>query len=381
MIESRDFLKYLEAMGVSFISGVPDSLLKDFIRSIELNWPNSAHQIAPNEGAAIGYAIGHHLVTGEMSMVYLQNSGLGNALNPLVSLAAQRVYSIPMLLLIGWRGETLNPSGLEVSQLADEPQHRLQGLITLPLLEMMEIPHLILDAESDYLSQLKEIISVAERERRPTALVVRKGAFRPEVLNPKPVGPMPIGLYPDRSSVIKTILHCKQPDSLIVATTGLISRELLVASSIRTNSTDQVFPVVGGMGHAVAIANGIARSLGSRKTICIDGDGSLCMHMGAMLVSAKCRQLIHVVINNRRHDSVGGQPTVAGEISLSEIARATGYSNSCSVSDTRALEIALRQFEEEDESAFIEVLSDEYTNSTPSRPTESLVEIKNRFMS
>lgn len=376
MIESRDFLKSLEALGVSFISGVPDSLLKDIIRSIELNWPNSAHQIAPNEGAAIGYAIGHHLATGKMSMVYLQNSGLGNALNPLVSLAGQRVYSIPMLLLIGWRGEILNPAGAEVSQVTDEPQHRLQGLITLSLLDLMEIPYTIVNAESDYLTQLREIISLAERERRPTALVVRKGAFKPEVLAPKLVG-----LNPNRSSIIETILRCKHPDSLIVSTTGLISRELLVACSSRTTSTDKVFPVVGGMGHAVSIANGIARSLSSAKIICIDGDGSLCMHMGAMLTSAKCRQLIHVVINNRKHDSVGGQPTVAGEIPLSEIARATGYSNSCSVSDTRALEIALRQFEVQEGSAFIEILSDESAISTPSRPTESLVEIKNRFMS
>jgi len=376
MIESRDFLKHLEALGVSFISGVPDSLLKDVIRSIELNWPNSAHQIAPNEGAAIGYAIGHHLATGEMSMVYLQNSGLGNALNPLVSLAGQRVYSIPMLLLIGWRGEISDPSDVEISQVADEPQHRLQGLITLSLLELMEIPYTIVDAESDYLTQLKEVAGIAERERRPTALVVRKGTFKPEALFPKPVG-----TNPSRSSVIETVLRCKQPNSVIVSTTGLISRELLVACSSRTRSTDQVFPVVGGMGHVVSIASGIARSLSSAKTICIDGDGSLCMHMGAMLVSARCKRLIHVVINNRKHDSVGGQPTVAGETLLSDIARATGYSKSCSVSDTRALEIALRQFEVQEGSAFIEVLSDESTNATPSRPTESLVEIKNRFMS
>lgn len=376
MIDSSEFLSHLASCGVTFISGVPDSLLKNFIGSIDADCPNSAHQTAPNEGAAIGYAIGHHLATGEVSMVYLQNSGLGNALNPLVSLAGQSVYSIPMLLLIGWRGEVTNRSGNEFEQVADEPQHRLQGLITLSLLEMMEIPYRILDAESEYVMVTREMIAVAKRNSQPTALVVRKDTFKPRALSAKSVGK-----YPSRSSVIATVLQSKRPDSVIVSTTGLISRELLAVSSSRAQSSDRIFPVVGGMGHAVSIANGIARSLDNAKTICIDGDGALCMHMGAMLVSANCRQLIHIVINNRKHDSVGGQPTVVGQRSLSDIARAVGYSISCTVSGTKALKIALHEFELHDGSAFIEILSDESGSSAPSRPTKPLLEIKNQFMS
>ena len=376
MIDSSEFLSHLASFGVTLISGVPDSLLKDLIGSLDVDWPDSAHLIAPNEGAAIGYAIGHHLATSEMSMVYLQNSGLGNALNPLVSLAGQHAYSIPMLLLIGWRGEIFNQSGNKISQVADEPQHRLQGHITLPLLEMMEIPYRILDAKSDYVTLTREMIFIAERERQPTALVVRKGAFKPRALSPKPVGK-----NPSRASIIETVLQSKRPDSVIVSTTGLISRELLVSCSSRKQSSDRIFPAVGGMGHAISIASSISRSLGKAKTICIDGDGALCMHMGAMLVSAKCRQLIHVVINNRKHDSVGGQPTVAGERSLSDIARAVGYSISCSVSDTKSLEIALERSELHAGSAFIEIISDESGGSAPGRPTQALFEIKDRFMS
>lgn len=376
MIDSSEFLSHLASLGVTLISGVPDSLLKDLIGSLDVDWPDSAHLIAPNEGAAIGYAVGHHLATGEMSMVYLQNSGLGNALNPLVSLAGRHVYSIPMLLLIGWRGEIFNQSRNKISQVPDEPQHRLQGLITLSLLETMEIPYRILDAESDSVTLMREMIVIAERECQPTALVVRKGAFKPRALSPKPVGK-----NPSRAAVIETVLRSKRPDSVIVSTTGLISRELLLACSSREQSLDRIFPVVGGMGHAVSIASGISRSLGKTKTICIDGDGALCMHMGAMLVSANCEQLIHVVINNRKHDSVGGQPTVAGERSLSDIARAVGYSISCSVSDTKSLEIALERSELHAGSAFIEILSDESGGPAPGRPTQALFEIKDRFMS
>lgn len=376
MIETRDFLTRLQECRISLISGVPDSLLKDVISSIEIDWPKSAHQIAPNEGAAIGYAIGHHLATGEMSMVYLQNSGLGNALNPLVSLAAQCVYSIPMLLLIGWRGEILGSSPNDESQVADEPQHRLQGRITLSMLDIMEIPYRILDTESDFALLTHEMVDLAAREHRPTALVVRKGTFKPVVRSRSQVG-----TNPTRSSIIETVLQRTSPNSVIVSTTGLISRELLAACASKDISVDRVFPVVGGMGHAVSIASGIARSRRTGRTICIDGDGAFCMHMGAMLVSANCDQLTHIVINNQKHDSVGGQPTVAGDRSLSDLARAAGYSFTYKLGDTKSLEIALRESESRDRSVFIEILSDESGASIPGRPAESLVDIKNRFMS
>ena len=313
-VRPDSLVQAMRESGVDFFTGVPDSLLKSFCAYVTDNC-GSAHVIAANEGGAVGLAAGHYLATGRMACVYMQNSGQGNAVNPLASLADPDVYSIPMLLLVGWRGEP----GVK-----DEPQHAKQGKVTILLFETLGIPVKVLpDDDASAADAARGMAARAKVESRPVALIVRKGLFAEYKLQSK---------KPDiaslrREEAIEAVLNALPGGAVVVSTTGMISREVYETRNRLGGGHGRDFLTVGSMGHALMIAVGIAKAQPNRKVFCLDGDGASIMHMGNMAVAGQsgCANLTHIVFNNAAHDSVGGQPTVGGDIDLPAIAAACGY--------------------------------------------------------
>ena len=314
MIKVEQFVSTLKSSGIGFFTGVPDSLLKSFCAYITDNCGEN-HVIAANEGGAVGLAAGHYLATGNPALVYMQNSGQGNAVNPLCSLADPDVYSIPMVLLVGWRGEP----GVK-----DEPQHVKQGKVTVSLFETLGIPTEILPDDDESAANVTwKMVERAKTESRPVALIVRKGLFAEYKLqNKKP----DIAALP-REQAIEGVLRALPEDAVVVSTTGMISREVYETRERLGQDHSRDFLTVGSMGHASMIALGIAKAQPSRPVYCLDGDGASIMQMGNMAIvgCSECANLTHIVFNNAAHDSVGGQPTVGGAISLPIIAAACGY--------------------------------------------------------
>ena len=314
MVNVDIFVSALKLVGVDFFTGVPDSLLKSFCAYITDNCGDN-HVIAANEGGAVGLAAGHYLATGNPALVYMQNSGQGNAVNPLASLADPDVYSIPMVLLVGWRGEP----GVK-----DEPQHVKQGKVTVSLFETLGIPTEILPDDDESAADVtRKMVEKAKTESRPVALIVRKGLFAEYKLqNKKP----DIAALP-REQAIEEILKSLPADAVVVSTTGMISREVYETRERLGQDHSRDFLTVGSMGHAIMIAIGIAKAQPKRRVFCLDGDGASIMQMGNMAIAGQsgCANLTHIVLNNAAHDSVGGQPTVGGSIDLSAIAASCGY--------------------------------------------------------
>lgn len=314
MIEVNKFVGCLREAGMEFFTGVPDSLLKSFCAYVT-DTCGENHVIAANEGGAVGLAAGHYLATGKPALVYMQNSGQGNAVNPLCSLADPDVYSIPVVLLVGWRGEP----GVK-----DEPQHVKQGKVTISLFETLGIPTEILpDDEATALELTRKMVERAKAESRPVALVVRKGLFKEYKLQNK---------KPDisdlkREVAIEMILKALPNDAVVVSTTGMISREVYETRERLGQDHSRDFLTVGSMGHALMIALGIAKAQPECQVVCLDGDGASIMQMGNMAIAAQshCGNLTHIVLNNAAHDSVGGQPTVGNDIKLFELAESLGY--------------------------------------------------------
>lgn len=319
MMPRSEFLNMLRDAGVEFISGVPDTLLNDLCLALEAEWHRAGHVIAANEGNAIAIAAGHHLATGLVPLVYMQNSGLGNALNPLASLADVDVYAIPLVLLIGWRGHP---------DRSDWPQHHRQGIITPRLLAELGVPyHEVGPASSDVGSAVQWAVRTAESRSGPAAILVAPGVFD---LTDKP----DFSDHDDRSSIsreqaIAAVLDVAPSDALFVATTGRASRELRALRMTRGEDTHHDFLNVGAMGHASSIAAGLALGQPQHPVICFDGDAALLMHMGALATNASLRleNLIHIVLNNGAHESVGGQPALGQRINLTSIASAAGFSS------------------------------------------------------
>ena len=317
MISTEKFYKTLVDCGLDFMVGVPDSLLKDFC-SYVTDTCSDNHVIAANEGGAVGLAAGHYLATGKPALVYMQNSGQGNAVNPLASLADPDVYSIPMVLLVGWRGEP----GMK-----DEPQHVKQGMVTVSLFETLGIPTEILPDYDEAAAHVTlRMIGKAKTESRPVALIVRKGLFAEYKLqNKKP----DIAALP-REQAVEEVLKSLPEGAVVVSTTGMISREVYETRERLGQDHSRDFLTVGSMGHAIMIALGVAKAQPNRRVFCLDGDGASIMQMGNMAIAGQsgCANLTHIVLNNAAHDSVGGQPTVGGSIDLPAIAASCGYNRS-----------------------------------------------------
>lgn len=373
MINASDFISGLEESGIHFVTGVPDSLLKDICACITSKLGPEKHIIATNEGSAVGLAIGHYLATTRPALVYMQNSGLGNIVNPVVSLADPYVYAVPMVLLVGWRGELQE----DQTQLSDEPQHVKQGQITLTQLDTLGIPYRIIDANTPAISVvLQSAVSDALERSGPVALVVRKNTFAPFELEVCKQDAAELS----REEAIGKILSVLPLDTVIVSTTGMTSRELFELRKNAKAGHQRDFLTVGGMGHAAQIAAGIAFSRPDRTIVCIDGDGAVLMHTGALAISADCPNLIHIVLNNEAHDSVGGQPTKGNVLRFDRIAHSFGYHHVDNAISGSQLREKLARMLGLNGSAFLEVRCRRGARKGLGRPNRTPIENKVDFM-
>ena len=369
MIDPGRAVEVLGEAGVSLFTGVPDSLLKEINTVIEATLPPATHVPAPNEGAAVGVAAGHYLATGEIAVVYLQNSGLGNAVNPLASLASGDIYGIPMVLLVGWRGQPGVP---------DEPQHRHQGRVTEEMLTLLDVPVVHLEADTeDWELRLSTAVGEAHLRQGPVAVLVSAGTFSSSKV---PVTPGGEGLQ--RAEAMETVLETLAPETLYVATTGYTARELAALRERRGERDDHDFLAVGSMGHAGAIALGLAHSSPDTKVVCLDGDGSLVMHLGSLAMIGRTSPVNfgQVVFNNKMHESVGGQATVLDRTSIVAIALDCGYTSASRCATTDELVGLLRNAEGTAGPWLIEVTVRPGTLEGLPRPTD-LIERKDRLRS
>ncbi len=370
MTSPKAFYEYLSSVGINYFSGVPDSLLKTFCAYISDNTPNKRHVIASNEGAAVGLAMGYHLATGEIPLVYMQNSGLGNAINPLMSLVDRDVYSIPMILMIGWRGE---PGA------KDEPQHIKQGKVTLDTLNAIGIPFSVIcgDAEEDF-TALDRAVKYAKENNSPYALVVKKNSFD----NYRQKSEADSVFTMTREEAIGIVVDQLENDDILVSTTGMASRELFEYREEKGQTHEKDFLTVGGMGHAASIAMGIASEKQNRKIVCIDGDGASIMHMGTMAVVAQSglENFKHIVINNGAHDSVGGQKTIGFNIDFCKIAAGCGYKNIQCIDSEFDLRQSISDFLTTEGVCFLEIRVKKGNRADLGRPTSTPKENKFAFM-
>jgi len=368
------FFRLMRSHGTKFFTGVPDSLLKDFCAYITDNVSSEDHIIAANEGTAMATAAGYHMATGKIPVVYLQNSGLGNTVNPLLSLCSPKVYSIPTLLLIGWRGEPGKK---------DEPQHILQGALTPGLLKEMAVPYAILpDYAEGAFEVLEEAYKTMEETKGPYALLIRKDTFEKYSLQTK----MEVFTGPNmlhREEVLEKVIEVF-PTEPLVTTTGFTSREMFEMRESLGQSHAQDFLTVGSMGHCSSIALGIAVSKAKegQQVLCVDGDGAAVMHMGAFVTAGQSglKNFKHVLINNAVHDSVGGQPTGCHQIDFPAIARGCGYKSAASVSDVDEITQALEHLRESEGPCFLEVKAKPGARANLGRPTTTTHQNKKDFM-
>jgi len=317
MIELKNVYKTLKRAGVEFISGVPDTLLNDFCLGLDSYWDKEQHVLAANEGNAIALAAGYHIATNTVPFVYMQNSGMGNSMNPLISLTDKCIYSIPMVILIGWRGQP--GSG-------DWPQHQRQGELSPVLLDALNIPYKILDEnEESSLASIEWSVEEARKTHQPTALLVKKNVLAKKEKSGFDESDQIYGL--SREEAIKQIISELPDDTLFVASTGRITRELHAIRDSLGQSHEHDFLNVGAMGHAVSIAAGIAIAHPNRIVACLDGDAAALMHMGSLPITAniELENLFHIVLNNGIHESVGGQKSVGFSANFTGIARNSGY--------------------------------------------------------
>lgn len=369
MINPSIFFNALTSKGVDFFTGVPDSLLKDICAYIADHAPEGKHVISANEGASIGLAVGNYLASGKIPLVYMQNSGFGNTVNPLLSIADDDVYGIPMLLLIGWRGEP---------RVKDEPQHVKQGKVSEELLQAMKIPYQIIDRDSDIEVVLENAVTIAKSEKKPYALLVRKNAFEKYKLLGDKQSSFPL----NREGAVKLIIDQLHTDDIVVSTTGKTSREVFEYREELDQSHERDFLTVGAMGHTSSIAMGIALEKKDRNVICMDGDGSVLMHMGSLAINGMMKNLTnfkHIVINNGAHDSVGGQPTVGFDIDFPKIADASGYTSVDNAYEITEIKEKLAAMFEHKGRAFLEIKVNKGAREDLGRPTTTPKENKEAF--
>ena len=367
-MQIKEFINLLNA---DFYTGVPDSLLRplcDYLYST-YGLDNEHHIVAANEGNAAAIGAGYHLATGKVPVIYLQNSGEGNIINPLASLLSEDVYAIPALFIIGWRGEPGVP---------DEPQHIHQGKITLALLETMNVPYVVVDKKmtaADLKGKMKPL-QQALKTGRQAALVIRKGALENETK---------VNHHNDnrlsREEIIQAIAKAAG-SSPIISTTGKASRELFEYRESTGAGHGQDFLTVGSMGHSSSIALGIALQKPEKQIWCIDGDGAALMHMGAMAVigSTHPQNLIHVIIDNNAHESVGGMPTAAKNIDFAQIAKGCGYDHIYQVQELNELKNALKELPQQQGMCLMLVKAAIGARKDLGRPTTTPKENKAAFM-
>jgi phosphonopyruvate decarboxylase len=370
MIDPGQFVDRLQALDVTMYTGVPDSLLKQFGKHVMDTLPREQHVITANEGAAVGLAMGHYLRTARPALVYLQNSGFGNTVNPLLSLADPDVYGTPMLLLVGWRGQP----GVK-----DEPQHVKQGRVMTDLVEAMGLPYAVLPTDPEEAdAALETAVATATEQLTPYVLLVEKGTFADAAGDDA----APATDLASREEALIATAEAIGEGPIIISTTGMLSRELFEHRERSGTDPSRDFLTVGGMGHASSIALGVALQEPEREVWCLDGDGALLMHGGTLAVIADHapRNYLHVVFNNGVHDSVGGQPTSIHTVDVPALARASGYRHAAHVENLADIPEAIAELRRHDGPGLLEIRVRPGNREGIGRPTRTPAQSKAAFM-
>ena len=369
MISAEFVCDILKKNGTDFFCGVPDSLLKDFCAYVTEKFEKSKNIITANEGNAVALAVGHYLATSKPALVYMQNSGTGNTINPLLSLADDEVYNIPLLIFVGWRGEPNKK---------DEPQHIKQGKVTDEIFDACKIKHSVLpDDEKSAELAISKAFEYMNETLKPYVFVIKKGTFE-KFEKEKPENKFEIS----RETAISTVMDFVDENAVIVSTTGQISREVYEIRENAGQAHNSDFLTVGSMGHASSIALGIALEKPNKTVFCFDGDGAFLMHMGAIPVIADQapENFKHILFNNEAHDSVGAQKTSANMVNFKELALSCGYKNSFSVQKLEDLKNILPEFLSAKSPSLLEIKVNCGARADLGRPKEKPVQNKIIFM-
>ena len=364
MIKVNALINLLKKNKINFFSGVPDSVLKELSYYLQ-NKNKKNHIIATNEGSAISLGIGHYLSTNEVPCIYMQNSGLSNAINPLISIAHEKVYSIPLILIIGWRGSP---------KITDEPQHNVKGKITEQILKLLNIKYTILRSTSD-ISKLDKQIKLVKKNKSIVACLIEQGTL--DKYKKKKIKDF---YNLDKEFFLKNLLENLNKNTKIVSSTGYNSRELMYLREKYKFKNSKDFYMVGGMGHTSSVALGYSLST-KNKTICLDGDGSLLMHLGSIKTAGTFanNNFKYILLNNNAHNSVGGQKTYANDINFEKLSKSLGFKKFYSIDNKKNLKKIIKKFLSEKSLNFLEVkVANSKIKKLP-RPTD-LIKLKNNFM-
>ena len=344
MIKVNSLIDLLKKNNSNFYTGVPDSVLKELSYSLQKKGKKN-HIIATSEGSAVSLGIGHYLSTRKVPCVYMQNSGLSNALNPLISIAHKKVYSIPLILIIGWRGSP---------KIKDEPQHNANG----------------------DLKKFDKQIKIAKRNKTIVACLIEQGTLEKKKNLVKKSDFYKL----NKELFLKTLLHTIEKNTKIISSTGYNSRELMYLRDKYKIKNSSDFYMVGGMGHTSSVALGYSL-FSKKKTICIDGDGSFLMHLGSIKTAGTFADtnLKYILLNNNSHDSVGGQNTHVNDIDLEKLSKSLGFKKFFSINDDKNMKKKIQNFLKGNSLNFLEVkVSNSKIKKLP-RPTD-LIKIKKIFM-
>lgn len=368
-MKAQELLTLIKEAGIETIAGVPDSTLKQFCDALQQD-DTFKHHTTVNEGAAVAMAVGTYLATAKPACVYMQNSGIGNAVNPLTSLANKDVYGIPMLFIVGWRGEP----GVK-----DEPQHVFQGKITCECFDLLAIPYEVIDSNTT----VEELVIIMDKAKSAFeqelqfAIIVKSGTF--EKAQPFT---WDNGQALNREEALGKLLEVLPREVRIVSTTGKISRELYEQSNRLFGEHDNLFMSVGGMGHASMIALGMAQARADKKIVCVEGDGAALMHMGnmALVASEKPENMYHIIINNQAHESVGAMPTDCQQVSFAKMAEALGYESVRRIDTLEEIESIGSEIAQKKGPLFYEIMVGLGSRADLCRPKETAKENKESFM-
>lgn len=365
MINCENLAQIFKSNNLTFFTGVPCSILKDLLNYIEED-KDFQHVGASSEGEACAIATGYHLGTGKFPIIYMQNSGLGNSVDPLTSLMNKEVYSVPALLLITWRGEP---------DKKDAPQHLMMGKITEKLLEILGIPYVILSStETEVEREVERARKSLEKNSLSYAFIIRKEIIAPYQKTED--------AYLNREQAIKTIVDNLESNEVVVTTTGKTSRELWEIREAKSQAYQTDFYTLGSMGCAAGIALGIALQKPEKKVFVFDGDGSVLMKMGSLATIGHYlpENFYHIVFDNNSHDSTGGQKTVSDTTDFAKVALACGYRAAKVVSLEKELTDSVQQIKLQKGPLMIIVKVKKGARSDLGRPTTTPLENKRAFM-
>jgi phosphonopyruvate decarboxylase len=362
MINPKKIISFFEKNGVNNFYGIPDSFLKNLTSLLE---KKKNHFLSSNEGTAVSKGIGSYLSSKKLSLVYMQNSGLGNAVNPLLSIANKKIYSIPIILIIGWRGHT----GIK-----DEPQHICMGSITRQLLKLLKIKYKVI-SKNTKINELKNLLNFAKKEQCPVAYLVKSGVF----------SKIKKELFKEKNKIKRIFFLKKLTETIknhykIISTTGFTSRELHCLDRVNKYKS-KYFYMVGGMGHASSVTSGYLNNKKRGKILCLDGDGSMLMHMGALpyVVNNLKSNFKYILLNNYTHESVGKHKTVSNKIDMNLFSKSIGFKKYLIIKKNNEIEKKIKSFLSYQGSCFLEVLIKTETIANLTRPKD-LIGIKKNFM-